>query len=56
MTDVPSKSIIEFNFNDVTRELISIAASVAANCMPRLRYHFAEAVKLGMSIEMISAA
>jgi AhpD family alkylhydroperoxidase len=56
MTDVLSENTIGFKFDDVTRELISIAASVAANCMPCLRYHFAEAVKLGSSIEMIRAA
>ena len=37
----------EFKFDDQTRELISVAASVAANCLPCLRYHFAEAVRLG---------
>jgi AhpD family alkylhydroperoxidase len=46
----------EFKFDDQTRELISIAASVAANCMPCLRYHFAEAVKLGSPIEAILTA
>jgi AhpD family alkylhydroperoxidase len=56
MTDVTSVNTIEFKFDDITRELISVAASVAANCMPCLRYHFAEALKLGSSIEAIRAA
>ncbi len=45
-----------FKFENETRELISVAASVAANCMPCLRYHFAEAVKLGTPIDAIRAA
>ena len=45
-----------FKFENETRELISVAASVAANCMPCLRYHFAEAVKLGTPINAIRAA
>ncbi len=46
----------ELKCDDHTRELISVAASVAANCIPCLRYHFAEAVKLGSPIEAIRAA
>ena len=46
----------EFKFDGQTRELISVAASVAANCLPCLRYHFAEAVRLGSPIEAIRAA
>lgn len=46
----------EFRFDDQTHELIFIAASVAANCTPCPRYHFAEAVKLGNPIEAIRTA
>ena len=45
-----------FEFDDQTRELISVAASVAANCLPCLRYHFAEARKLDCSVEAIQEA
>lgn len=38
------------------RELIAIGASVAANCLPCLRYHFAEARKAGCSLEDIEEA
>ena len=46
----------EFKFDDQARELISVAASVVANCIPCLRYHFVEAVKLGRPFEAIHAA
>ena len=46
----------EFKSDDQTRELISVAASVAANCLPCLRHHFEEAVKLGNPIEAVRAA
>ena len=46
----------EFKFDGQTRELISVVASVAANCLPCLRYHFAEAVRLDSPIEAIRAA
>lgn len=39
-----------------TRELIAIGASVAGNCLPCLRYHFAEARKAGCSLEEIQGA
>lgn len=39
-----------------TRELIAIGASIAGNCMPCLRYHFAEAVKAGCSLGEIAEA
>lgn len=42
--------------DEKTRELIAIGASVAGNCMPCLRYHFAEAVKWGCSINEIREA
>ena len=48
--------IEELKFDDQTRELISVAASVAANCLPCLRYHFAEARKFGCPIEAIQEA
>lgn len=35
------------------RELIGIGASIAGNCLPCLRYHFAEAVKVGCSLAEI---
>jgi AhpD family alkylhydroperoxidase len=37
-----------------TRELIAIGASIGSNCLPCLRYHFAEAVKAGCTLEEIS--
>ncbi|HUZ18407.1 MAG TPA: carboxymuconolactone decarboxylase family protein [Spirochaetia bacterium] len=39
-----------------TRELIGVGAAVAANCLPCLRYHVAEAQKAGCSLEAIEAA
>lgn len=39
-----------------TRELIALGASIAGNCMPCLRYHFAEAVKAGCSLDEIAEA
>lgn len=39
-----------------TKELIAIGASIAGNCMPCLRYHFAEAVKAGCSLDEIVEA
>lgn len=38
------------------KELIAIGASIAGNCMPCLRYHFAEAKKNGCTNEEISEA
>ena len=38
------------------RELIGIGASIAGNCLPCLRYHFAEAVKAGCSLEEMEEA
>ena len=37
-------------------ELIAIGSSIAGNCLPCLRYHFAEAIKLGVSIDEIQEA
>ncbi len=39
-----------------TRELIALGASIAGNCMPCLRYHFAEALKAGCSLDEIAEA
>jgi AhpD family alkylhydroperoxidase len=39
-----------------TRELIAIGASIAGNCLPCLRYHFAEARKAACSLEEIQQA
>jgi AhpD family alkylhydroperoxidase len=39
-----------------TVELIAIGASIAGNCMPCLRYHFAEAVKQGCTLDEIKEA
>ena len=38
------------------RELIAIGASIGGNCLPCLRYHFAEAIKAGCTLEEISEA
>ena len=45
-----------FAFDDKTRELIAIGASIAAGCEPCLKYHFAEAKKAGCSPEEMKAA
>ena len=37
-------------------ELIAIGASIGGNCLPCLRFHFAEAIKLGVSIDEIKEA
>ena len=37
-------------------ELIAIGASIGGNCLPCLRYHFAEAVKNGCTIQEIEEA
>jgi AhpD family alkylhydroperoxidase len=39
-----------------TRELIAIGASIGGNCLPCLRYHFAEARKLHCTLEEINEA
>jgi len=38
------------------RELIGIGASIGGNCLPCLRYHFAEAIKVGCTSEEIAEA
>ncbi len=45
-----------FEFDQKTRELIAIGASIAAGCEPCLKYHFAEAKKAGCSQEEMKAA
>ncbi|PIU45899.1 MAG: alkylhydroperoxidase AhpD family core domain protein [Ignavibacteriales bacterium CG07_land_8_20_14_0_80_59_12] len=42
--------------NPQQRELIAIGASIGGNCLPCLRYHFAEAVNAGCTIEEIEEA
>jgi AhpD family alkylhydroperoxidase len=37
-------------------ELIAIGSSIAGNCLPCLRYHFAEAIKNGCTIQDIEKA
>lgn len=39
-----------------TTELIAIGASIGGNCLPCLRYHFAEAIKAGCTIQEIEEA
>lgn len=36
-----------------TREMVALAASIAANCRPCLQYHFKEAVKQGCTAQEI---
>lgn len=42
--------------NPQITELVSIGSSIAGNCLPCLRYHFAEALKLGCTIQEIEEA
>ncbi|MFA3781566.1 carboxymuconolactone decarboxylase family protein [Melioribacteraceae bacterium 4301-Me] len=44
------------HFDPKTSELIAIGASIGGNCLPCLRYHFAEALKLGCTIHEIEEA
>ena len=39
-----------------TRELIGVGAAIAGNCLPCLRYHFAEALRLGCDVASIREA
>jgi AhpD family alkylhydroperoxidase len=39
-----------------TRELIGVGASIGGNCLPCLRYHFAEALKAGCTLKEVSEA
>ncbi len=47
---------LESTLGPKVTELIAIGASIGGNCLPCLRYHFAEAIKLGVSIEEIQEA
>ncbi len=40
----------------VTAELIAIGSLIGGNCLPCLRYHFAEALKLGCTLQEIEEA
>jgi AhpD family alkylhydroperoxidase len=42
--------------DDKIRELIAIGASIGANCVPCLRYHYSYAFELGVSLEDIQQA
>lgn len=42
--------------NPQIAELVAIGSSIGGNCLPCLRYHFAEAVKLGCTIQEIEEA
>ncbi len=44
------------HLNSKITELIAIGSSIAGNCLPCLRYHFAEAIRLGVSIVEIKEA
>jgi AhpD family alkylhydroperoxidase len=44
------------NLEPRIRELIAIGASIGSNCLPCLRYHFTEALKVGCTLEEISEA
>jgi len=39
-----------------TRELVAVGASIAGNCLPCLRYHFGEALRLGCGVDSIREA
>lgn len=43
-------------FDPKITELISIGAAIGGNCLPCLRYHFAEAMRLGVPIDEIQEA
>jgi AhpD family alkylhydroperoxidase len=34
-----------------SKEIASVAASIAGNCMPCLKYHLSQAIKIGISKE-----
>lgn len=42
--------------NPKVAELITIGSSIAGNCLPCLRYHFAEAMRIGVYIDDIQEA
>ena len=43
-------------FDEKTKELIAIGASITANCHPCLDYHVAKARELGVGVDEISEA
>jgi len=43
-------------FSPAVAELVAIGAAIAANCEPCFKYHYAKAVKLGVSKEDIAQA
>ena len=43
-------------FDSKISELIAIGAAIGGNCLPCLRYHFAEAIRLDVSIDEIKEA
>ncbi|GAB4139347.1 MAG: hypothetical protein Fur0015_10270 [Ignavibacteriales bacterium] len=47
---------ISLQLDAKTSELIAVGASIGGNCLPCLRYHFAEALKLGCTIQQIEEA
>ncbi|GBG55926.1 hypothetical protein SDC9_158707 [bioreactor metagenome] len=44
------------NLNNQTKALISIGASIGANCQPCLQYHVAHAKEIGISEQEIQVA
>ncbi len=42
--------------DDKIKEMIAVGASVTANCIPCLQYHFAKACDAGLTIAEIRAA
>ena len=44
------------NLEPKIAELIEIGASIGGNCLPCLRFHFAEAIKNGCTIQEIEEA
>lgn len=43
-------------FSDQVEELVALGAAIAANCEPCLKYHTAQARRLGVSDEDMTAA
>jgi AhpD family alkylhydroperoxidase len=42
---------LNMSLDPKTKEMIAVAASIAGNCLPCLKYHFTEAVTQGCSKE-----
>ena len=47
---------LESTLDTKVTELIAIGASIGGNCLTCLRYHIAEAIRLGVSIDEIQEA